>query len=71
MDELKWSKAEWDAQSKQERARWIAYFVLKGQVNEYHAHPELKRLKVTLADWLDYDEDTKRMKLEFARKDTG
>ena len=57
----------WAAQTKVERARWIAFMLLRQQVEAFHIEEKnLKKLNVTLAEWPGWDAETRDMKLEHA-----
>ena len=62
-----WSWSEWAAESKQERARWMAFFPLLVGVEAYaNQATELKKTQVTLDDWLNSDPEEQRRKMQFA-----
>lgn len=64
-----WSWATWSAETKQERARWLAFVVLQQHVETYASYlGAFEKMDFTLEDYVQADEQTRRMKLESAAK---
>lgn len=70
--ELGLTYGEWAGLSKKERTRWIAFLTVRGQVETFQQfEDDLETISVGLGDWLDYDDDTREMKLDFAEQAEG
>ena len=67
-----WDYTHWARKSKRERARLLAFYQIRGQVNSYSANGEqLKKSGITLEEWLGLSEQAREMKLKFARANKG
>ena len=56
-------------QSKRERARCMAFLVLKGEVELFGVHEKaLKKIDVDLVDWLAMESSVRDMKIDFLQE---
>lgn len=47
----------------------MSFLLLEGDVESFRMYErELKKISVTLSDWIEYDADVKRMKIDHAMK---
>ena len=59
----------WAALPAMQRARWLVFLPLKAEVQSYYEHEAaLAKSDIDLEDWLGYDKDVRKMKLETALK---
>ena len=55
--------------SHDERARWLAFAEVEAAVEGYGTYEhDLRKVGVELEDWMDYDAETRYMKLQHALK---
>lgn len=53
----------------EERTRWLAFDDVDAAVETYGTYePDLKAVGVELVDWMDFDGEARRMKLDHAMK---